>query len=278
VILGAHVRRRGSAIDGAIAECRVRAAECAQIFLSNPRAWAPPTSTPESARAFREGWAASGLGPLVAHAPYVLNIASPNPGFLERARALGRATARQADLLAVDVVVIHSGTGGAGEAVAARRRAAASLREVVAAAARTTVAVELMAGTAGAVASTIGEARALLDASGDERIGLCLDTCHLFAAGYALDDPDGVDGLVGELEHAGMLDRVALVHANDSVFGRGEHRDRHEYLDSGRIGVEGWRALVRSPLATVPWVTETGGDPERQRADLAMLRTLATDD
>jgi deoxyribonuclease-4 len=146
---------------------------------------------------------------------------------------------------------------------------------VVGAAARTRVAVELMAATSGAVASTITEARALLDAAGDERVGLCLDTCHLFAAGYALDDPEGVEGLVSELARAGLIGRVCLIHANDSAFGRGEHRDRHEYLDAGRIGHAGWRALVRSPLAAVPWVTETGGDVERQRSDLAMLRALA---
>jgi deoxyribonuclease-4 len=170
---------------------------------------------------------------------------------------------------------VHSGTGGTDEPVTARRRAATSLREVVGAAARTRVAVELMAGTSGAVASTIDEARALLEVADDERIGLCLDTCHLFAAGYALDDPTGVGGLVGELRDAGLLDRVVLVHANDSVFGRGEHRDRHEYLDAGRIGGAGWQALVGSPLSSVPWVTETPGDAERQRADLAMLRALA---
>jgi deoxyribonuclease-4 len=278
VILGAHVRRRGAGVDGVVKQCRIRGADCAQVFLSNPRAWAPPASTPQLASAFRDGWRAAGLGPLVAHAPYVVNIATPNPGFLERTRALAGATVREADLLGVDIVVIHSGTGGAREPDAARRRAATSLREVIGAAAHTRVAIELMAGTSGAVASTVGEARTLLDATDDARLGLCLDTCHLFAAGYALDDPDGVTSFVAELDGAGLLDRVLLVHANDSAFGRGEHRDRHEYLDAGRIGTGGWRALVRSPLSAVPWVTETAGDAERQRADLATLRTLAAGD
>ncbi len=277
MILGAHVRRRGAGIRGAVEECRVREADCAQVFLSNPRAWAPPASTPEAAAAFRETWAASGLGPLAAHAPYVVNIASPDAGVLDRARALARATVDEAGRVGVDVVVVHAGTGGSDEAEAARRRAARSLREVVGAAARTTVAVELMAGTSGAVASTIAEASVLLDAVGEEPLGLCLDTCHLFAAGYALDEPHGVALLVEELERTRLLDRVVLVHANDSAFGRGEHRDRHAYLDEGRIGTDGWRALARSPLATLPWVTETAGDSDRQRADLAMLRSLAAD-
>jgi deoxyribonuclease IV len=278
VILGAHVRRRGPGVRGAVQECRIRGAECAQIFLSNPRAWAPPASTPEETAAFRDAWSASGLGPLAAHAPYVVNVASTNPGFLERSRELSAATVREADRVGVDVVVLHSGTGAVGEPEAARRRAATSLREVLGAAARTRVAVELMAGTSGAVASTIDEARALLDAVDDERLGLCLDTCHLFATGYGLDDPGGVDEFVGELERTDLLARVALVHANDSTFGRGEHRDRHAYLDAGRIGIDGWRALVRSPLAAVPWVTETAGDADRQRADLALLRALASPD
>jgi deoxyribonuclease IV len=278
VILGAHVRRRGAGVQGAVEECRIRGAECAQVFLSNPRAWAPPASAPDEAGAFREAWSASGLGPLAAHAPYVVNVASTNPGFLRRSRELAVATVREAERVGVDLVVVHSGTGGADEPEAARRRAAASFREVVGAAARTRVAVELMAGTSGAVASTIDEARTLLDAVGDERLGLCLDTCHLFATGYALDDQEGVEGLVDELQRTGLLERVALVHANDSAYGRGEHRDRHAYLDEGRIGAGGWRPLVRSPLAAVAWVTETAGDADRQRADLAMLRALASPD
>jgi deoxyribonuclease-4 len=277
VILGAHVRRGGAV--SAVAECRLRGADCGQIFLSNPRAWSSPRHDAESVDEFRTAWREAGLGPLSVHAPYLVNVASPNPEFLQRSRALLRATLEASETFHADLLVIHAGAGGSGtgrEAGAALDRAAVSLRSAVVNATTVRVLVELMAGTSGSVASTVSEAERLLDAVGDDRLGFCLDTCHLFAAGYALDTSEGVEELVGEIVEHGLLDRIWLVHANDSVYGRGGGRDRHAYLDAGLIGRAGWRALVASPLARVPWITETAGDPGRQRADLDLLRGLAT--
>ena len=275
MIAGAHVARRGHDVAGTIEACRIRGADCAQVFLSNPRAWAPPSFDDGEATSFREGWRRSGFGPLVAHAPYTINIASSDAGTLRRSRRLLRATVEAAAGLGVDLVVVHAGSGGSASPRVARRRAATSLREVVSAAPRVRVIAELTAGTAGAVASTPEEAEALLEAAGHERLGLCLDTCHLFAAGVPLDDPDGSARFVRELERRHLIPRVGLVHANDSVFGCGEHRDRHADLGDGRIGRPGLGALVRTSLGTVPWLIETPGDPVRQRADLAWLRRAA---
>jgi deoxyribonuclease-4 len=138
------------------------------------------------------------------------------------------------------------------------------------------VVAELMAGTSGAVASLPAEAEELLAAVVDDRLGLVLDTAHLFAAGLAIDEPDGVAGLSDNLRARGLAARLALVHANDSVFERGAHRDRHTDIGDGLIGEAGWRALATDPLlSSVPWILETPGDAERQRADIAYLRTLA---
>ena len=272
---GAHVRRRSTGVAGAVEECRIRGADGAQIFVSNPRGWAGPNVSDEDAAAFREGWAASGLGPLAAHAPYLVNIASPNPGFLRKTRELAASTVRACDALGVDLLVLHAGAGGDGEPAAARDRAAATLRAAGGEAERVRLCVELMAGTSGAVASTVIEAAELLAAAGDDAIGLCLDTCHLFAAGYALDEPDGVDALFAELRHHGLTTRVALIHANDSMFPRGERRDRHENIGDGLIGVGGWRAILGRPeLEELAMILETPGDAERQRDDIARLRSL----
>jgi deoxyribonuclease IV len=103
-----------------------------------------------------------------------------------------------------------------------------------------------------------------------------LDTAHLFAAGVPIDEPDGVAGLSDELRARELASRLALVHANDSVFERGAHRDRHIDIGDGLIGEAGWRSLIRDPLlSSVPWILETPGDAERQRADIAYLRSLA---
>lgn len=274
---GAHVRRGSEATSGVVEECRRRDADCAQIFLSNPRGWAAPSFSDDAAQAFRERWHESGLGPLAAHAPYLVNVASPNAGFLEKSRSLARGTARACDRLGVDLLVLHAGAGGGDDPDAARSRAAETLRQAAAAAAHVRVLVELMAGTRGAVASTIAEAAVLFEEADISRLGICLDICHLFATGYGLDEPEGVEGFFAELSEHGLTDRVALVHANDSEFARGDRRDRHAPIGEGLIGVEGWRAILARPeVAEWPFVLETPGDAASHAAQIASLRELAT--
>ncbi|MGZ8581993.1 MAG: deoxyribonuclease IV [Actinomycetota bacterium] len=270
------MRRGSEATTGVVEECRRRGADCAQVFVSNPRAWAAPSFSDESAARFPAAWAASGLHPLAAHAPYVVNIASPNPGFLARSRTLALRTAHACDRLGLDLLVLHAGAGGSGEPGRARHRASRTLRATARSAERVRVLVELMAGTRGAVASTIAEAATLLEEADDERLGLCLDTCHLFAAGYGLDAADGIAALFDELAEHGLTERVGLVHANDSAFLRGERRDRHAPIGEGAIGVEGWRAILARPeAADWAFVLETPGDAESHATQIALLRRLA---
>ena len=274
--IGAHVRRRSGGGESTVEECRLRGADAAQVFISNPRGWAGPRVSEDDASAFRDGWVASGLGPLVAHAPYLVNIASPNKDFLAKSRALAGSTVRACDALGVDLLVLHAGAGGPSEPDAALERATTTLRIAADQAERVRVLVELMAGTSGAVASTIAEAARLLGSADVETLGLCLDTCHLFAAGYGLDTPEGVAELFDELRAHGLTDRVALIHTNDSLYPRGERRDRHENIGDGFIGVDGWRALVTRPeLADLTLVLETPGDAGRHAQDIALLRSLA---
>ena len=275
MILGAHVRRRQTGIAGAIDEAVARGADCLQIFISNPRAWAGPRYDDAQIQGFRDALAASGLGPCVAHLSYVGNVASSDPTTLRRTRELLIETVHATDALGVDLLVVHAGAGGPQDRGAARRVAADSFRVAVQEATRVQVVAELMAGTRGAVASVPGEAEELLTEVADDRLGLVLDTAHLFAAGVPIDAPDGVGDLSGELRARGLASRLALVHANDSAFERGARRDRHADIGDGLIGPEGWRALVNDPLiGSVPWMLETPGDADRQRADIASLRSM----
>ena len=274
--IGAHVRRRSGGIAGAVEECRLRGADAAQIFVSNPRGWAGPRVTGDEAAAFRENWAASGLGPLVAHAPYLVNIASPNKEFVAKSRALAGSTVRACDALGVNLMVLHAGAGGPTEPDAALERAATTLRIASDHAEDVRILVELMAGTSGAVASTIAEAARLLEAADLDGLQVCLDMCHLFAAGYALDTAEGVDALFAELHAEGIAERIGLIHANDSLYPRGERRDRHENIGDGFIGPDGWRAIVARPeLADLALILETPGEADRQAEDIAFLRSLA---
>jgi deoxyribonuclease IV len=279
VILGAHVRRRHTGIEGAIEEAGLRGADCLQIFVSNPRAWAAPRFEGPQIERFRDALAASGLRPCVAHLSYVGNVASWDLTTLRRTRELLLETVHACDGLGVDLLVVHAGAGGPQDRDTALGTAAESFRLAVGEADRTRVLVELMAGTSGAVASVPSEAEELCAAVDDERLGICLDTAHLFAAGVPLDVVDGVEGLSEELRARALDQRLALVHANDSVFERDARRDRHADIGDGQIGEEGWRALANDPvLGSVPWMLETPGDADRQRTDIAHLRRLAAPD
>jgi deoxyribonuclease-4 len=265
---------------GAIESARTCGADAAQIWGSNPRAWAPPSVKTEVAREFGERWRKEGFGPLVLHAPYMVNIASPNVGFRERSVRLARATVALSEAIGADGVVIHAGAGGAAtERDRAIEAASASLRAIATVAERGFVFIELTAGGAGSVASVFGEFRELLDATdGHPRLALCADTCHLFATGYRLDTKTGVDACFGELRKLGIARRLRLIHANDSKFPRGARRDSHTHIGQGHIGEAGFRAILAHPLVrNCAVVCETPGRLEDHARNIETLRRLAGD-
>lgn len=273
--IGAHVPTRGRGPLGAIEAARTCGAEAVQIFASNPRGWAPPAIGERQAAEFRQRFADARLGPLFVHAPYLANIASPDPGFLARTRELLLRSIEACERIGADALVVHAGAGGPGERADALRRAAGTLGALCAGS--TDVAVELTASTAGAVAATLAEAAELFESAGThDRLRLCLDTCHLFVSGYALDEPQGVAACFEELHATGLADRLALVHANDAKHPRGSGRDRHEHIGRGHIGIEGFRAILARPeLAGIGVVVETPGRLADHTRNIAALRRLA---
>lgn len=276
--IGAHIPTRGRGLPGAIEAARACGAEAVQVWASNPRGWAPPRVPEESAREFARRWREARIGPLFFHAPYMVNVASPSADFRRRSVELARATVELAEAVGAEGVVVHAGAAGARtERRRALELAAASLLAVAEAARRTDLLVELTAGGAGTVAATLPEARELLEAAGGHpRLGLCLDTCHLFAAGYPLDDPAGVAGTFDELRSLRLAGRVRLVHANDSKFPRGRRQDRHTHIGEGHIGEAGFRAILADPtVRRCPLVVETPGRLEDHARNIATLRRLA---
>jgi deoxyribonuclease IV len=230
------------------------------------------------ARAFGDRWREEGLGPLVLHAPYMVNIASPNVGFRKRSVDLARATVALSEAIGADGVVVHAGAGGAAtEHARAVEAAAASLQAIASETDDGWVFVELTAGGAGSVASTFREFREVLDATGkDRRLALCADTCHLFATGYRLDEKAGVAAGLEELRTLGLARRLRLIHANDSTFPRGAHRDSHTHIGQGYIGMTGFRAILTHPLVQRCIVLcETPGRLEDHARNIATLRGLA---
>jgi deoxyribonuclease-4 len=274
--IGAHVPTRGG-LFGAVDSAHACSAEAAQIWGSNPRAWAEPTVAEERREAFRRAWAEASIGPLFLHAPYVVNVASPNPEFRARSISLARATARLADVIGAAGGVVHAGSAGAGRVRArAVHLAAGSLRSIAEEADETRVLVELTAGGTGSVASTFPQARELFDAADHPRLALCVDTCHLFATGYHLDSPEGVLRTFAALRRAGLAAKLRLVHANDSKFARGLRRDSHTHIGQGHIGEVGFRAILAQPaVRRCVVVCETPGRLEATARNVSTLRRLA---
>jgi deoxyribonuclease IV len=276
VRLGAHVPTRGglpAAIDYAVeAGC-----EAIQLFVSNPRAWAPPNLSPDAARPFKDRRLRAGVGPVFAHTSYMVNIASPNPEFLRKSVDLARRELEAVAAIGGDGLVVHAGAGGPGERRKALDRAAASILAIAGeGGGLPEVVIELTAGGAGSVASSFAEAAELLRAVGNHpRVALCVDTCHLFAAGYPLDTADGVARSLAELRAHRLTRRLRLVHANDSKGARGSHQDRHEHIGDGFIGDQGFRAILADPaVRRAAVLIETPGKLEEDLRNLERLRRL----
>jgi deoxyribonuclease-4 len=273
VRIGAHVRTPGG-LRTAVDAARAVGADAAQLFISNPRAWAGPRR--ETAERFGAEWREARVGPLFVHAPYLVNIASPNPDFVAKSLDLCRRSVSACSIAGFDGFVVHAGSGGPGERRDALERAAATLRLILEETEGADLIVELMASTAGAVASTWPEAATLFDLVDDARLRLCGDTCHLFVAGYALDRPDGVDECFAELRKSGLADRLRLIHANDAKFPRGSKRDRHENIGEGEIGLDGFAAiLAQREVADLSVIVETPHGGDAHRRDIERLRSVA---
>ena len=275
--VGAHLRTPGG-LRTAVDTAKDVGAEVAQLFISNPRAWSGPRL--DTAERFGAAWRDGEIGPLFVHAPYLVNIASPNAGFLGRSIDLCRASVQACSVIGAAGFVVHAGAGGPAERHEALDRAATVLQAtLLETPPETRLLVELMANTAGAVASRVSEAKELFDHVDDERLGLVLDTCHLFATGYGLDTPEGVDELFAELAETGLADRLALVHLNDAKNERGSKRDRHEVVGEGMIGEAGFTAFLRRPeIQPLNVVVETPASGDTRRAELARIRGYAGDD
>jgi deoxyribonuclease-4 len=274
--LGAHVPTRGR-FAWAVEAAKQCGAQAIQVFVSNPRAWAPPRVSDADAREFVERRLAARIGPVYGHTTYLVNIASPDAEFWRRSVELARQEMDAVALLGADGLVVHAGAGGPGERPAALERAARAAHAITGELEGPELVLELTAGGAGTVASTIPQAAELLETIGPlPRLWLCVDTCHLFAAGYALDTSRGVKDAFAELRKHRLSGRLRVLHANDAKFPRGSRLDRHEHVGHGFIGDRGFRAILAEPAVRgCAVLVETPGKLEDHKRNVARLRQLA---
>jgi deoxyribonuclease-4 len=268
--VGAHVSVAGG-LPRALPYAAKIGAEVVQVFLSSPRAWAPWTPDPDGDAAFAQD---CGI-PVFVHAPYLVNFGSPSEDTLRRSRAALEFSLRRGAAIGARGVVVH-----AGSAVHGNRRAdaLAQLRSVVlptldAVPGGPRLLIEPMASDA-SLASDAVSLGAYLDVLGrDERIGVCLDTCHMHAAGHDLSTQRSFEAALRAYARAAGRGRIELLHVNDSRDPVGSKRDRHEAVGRGTIGRDAFAALFASPATRrVPMVVET--NPPHHEADLATLKNL----
>ena len=275
--IGSHVAVGGGLVRAGLGEAAEVGAEVIQLFASNPRAWRPSRVDPDVDALFRERCAELAV-PVFVHASHLINLGSPSDETLESSIALLGHTLRRAADLGARGVVVHAGTS-----VSRGRRdaALAKLHGIVGrlldeAHEGVQLLIEPTSGGGEALASTVDSAIEYLAALDDDRVGVCLDTCHLHAAGDPMNTGAGVQQTMSKVAARIGAERVGLIHVNDSRDARGSRRDRHESLGSGQIGAEAFTGLFLNPvLAGVPMVVETPS----HREDVAFLkqrRTLAS--
>jgi deoxyribonuclease-4 len=260
-----------------------------QIFSANPRQWqSGPTRIPEAeAAAFRALRSELGLGPLVVHANYLINLASPQPMLRVRSIQAFHDEIVRSLALGADFLVVHPGTRG--EATCAQ--AVATVIESVKQASKRNslgslkILLENTAGMGSCLSSRLEEMAEILAGLNGFPVGVCLDTAHLFAAGYDIRSEAGLAATIGQIENTIGLERVPVMHVNDSKIPLGGRVDRHDHIGKGKLGADALRRLLTHPrLGTVPpeglagraFILETPiDDPGDDRKNVAALWELA---
>ncbi len=283
--LGAHLPLAAGLVRGADRAAEI-GATAMQVFTDNPTSWTRRRSLPDELPAFRERLVAHGIAPLSVHAPYLANLAAPDDAMRQRSIDLLANELLIAAAYGAAFVNVHVGSHRGAGVEAGVELVADGLCRVLdlagPAASEVTIVLENGSGAGFGLGSTVEELAAIdnaLAAAGAERrrTGFCLDTAHLWGAGYGIDTASGTDALLSAFDEALGLHRLRLVHLNDSRAGQGSGSDRHEHLGVGRIGEVGLaRFLVHPALGHVAYIVETPGMEDGYDAvNLARARDLA---
>ena len=259
---GAHVKSSGGVWHAILNGVGV-GGEAVQFFAGNPRTWAPKVYEGQDAANFLDVRAASPISFVVIHTSYLINLASAREDFYEKSVTSLLGAVAAADQLGAEAIVTHVGSHqGAGFDVGLARVQAA-LRRALAESEGSPVRIllENTAGAGGTMGVDFDELGAMIRAIDEHpRLGLCLDTAHVFEAGFDIRTAAGLDETLARLDAACGLERLVMLHLNDSRTPLGSNRDRHENIGDGEIGREGFRAIVNHPaFADVPGILEVPG-------------------
>jgi deoxyribonuclease-4 len=277
--LGAHESIAGG-LHRAFDRAQLATCDAVQVFVKSNRSWAVKPLTEEEIAQFKARAEESGVWPVVGHTSYLLNLGTPDEALWTRSRDMLITEVERCEALGVEWLVLHPGSHvGSGEE-AGLARVAQGLGEVHAATPgfRTQILLETTAGQGDSLGHTFEQLARIIELTPQgERLGVCLDTCHAFAAGYELRTVEGYAATMAAFERAVGLGRLKALHLNDSKGELGERKDRHEHIGKGYIGLEGFRNVLNDPrLAGLPGLLETpkGEELEEDRENLRVLRAL----
>jgi deoxyribonuclease-4 len=279
VPLGAHMSIAGG-IHKALERGESIGCECIQLFTANPRQWAARPLSEEDVRQFRRRKAETGIDPVVAHDSYLINLGSPNEELRRKSITAMSAELDRCAKLGIQYLVMHPGShGGAGQHSGARRIANALYQLLDGTpSSGVTVLLETTAGHSASLGANFEQLAQVIDlVKLDERLGVCFDTCHAFAAGYEFRTRKGYERTFQELDEIVGLSHLKLFHLNDSKRDLGSHVDRHEHIGKGFLGTKPFRMLMNDPRFRVaPMILETpkGKDMTADVENLAVLRSL----
>lgn len=277
--VGGHVPVAGGLASVGLSYARELGAETVQVFVANPRGWATPPGNPKQDEAFRAACAAEDI-PAYVHAPYLINFGSHTEATVEKSVESLRHSLRRAREIGALGVVVHTGsaTGGRGReaALAQVRERMLPLLDELTHDDDPYLLLESTAGQGSSLCSRTWDFGPYFDAlDAHPKLGVCLDTCHIFAAGHDLTGPAGMNQTLDLLVDTVGEGRLKLIHANDSKDAAGAHKDRHENIGSGHIGAEPFRALMAHPATeNVPLIIETPGGKVGHATDVARLKEL----
>lgn len=271
VKIGVHVSIAGG-LDRAVDRAAEKGCDLFQIFSRNPRGWRSKPLLAEDAERFVHSFKESGLSLAVDHMPYLPNLASPKDDVYSRSVETLVAELVRCHQLRIPLLVTHLGSHlGTGWEQGFTRIVDAIEKAFAQADNEVMLLLENTAGASNSMGSSFEEMGAILDALSARRLGICLDTCHLFAAGYELRTSAGLEATIDQFRSAIGPERLKLLHLNDCRGDLGSKLDRHEHIGSGKIGEKGFRAILSHPALTdLPMILETPVDS--RRSDLENLR------
>lgn len=243
-----------------------------QFFSRNPRGGNAKEFNEKDMDAFQKIREENNFGKLLAHAPYTMNLAAANEDTYEFAKMVIREDVKRMDSIGVEYICFHPGSHVGGGVEEGTRKIIEGLNQAITGDENITVLLETMSGKGTEIGRSFEEIRAIIDGvEHNERIGVCMDTCHIFSAGY--DIVNDLDGVLDEFDRVIGLDRLKTIHLNDSMMPFWKNKDRHAGIGEGEIGMKALLEVVNHPkLRDIPFFLETPYDDEGHGREIAMLK------